>query len=407
MHIGHLVGALSPTWGMPAGGVVNRVGVVNLKNHAAHLPWVLWGIAVAFTAGYMPYIVVSVLHDLETENLSGWARTMLLVHLVFPVVGLLLLLPALRRRGPSSFCWLVMGIVSGMMFYGSVHSSAVLGAGLIGSRARHPLLLVLGANVVAVTLAWFTAPIPEVRNDWFAPIPGFIGLLSATLLGMVLRGQQELADARVAQSRAEERARISREMHDSLAHRLSLISLHATVLESRRDLAPEVVASTARTIQTMIAEAGKELRQILHVLHDDGSGATPVVTWAEVERDLQRQRDGGLQLEVRVAPDWVAGFEQADADVRHAVLRTVEEVLSNARRHGDGCAQVDFEVRGERLVVRCVNRAGRVVAPGPGHGRGLPGLRERLRLCGGRFEVARSSGWFTVVAEFPRGKEEG
>ena len=51
--------------------------------------------------------------------------------------------------------------------------------------------------------------------------------------------------------------------------------------------------------------------------------------------------------------------------------------------------------------MRCGNRAGRVVAPMPGHGLGLPGMRERLRLCGGRFEVERAAGRFTVVAEFP------
>ena len=76
---------------------------------------------------------------------------------------------------------------------------------------------------------------------------------------------QELTDARVARARSEERAHISREMHDSLAQRISLISLHAAALASRPDLDAERTAHTASTIRTMAAEAGKELRQILHV----------------------------------------------------------------------------------------------------------------------------------------------
>ena len=378
---------------------------MNLKDHPSRLPWALWGIAVAVTASYLPHLVGFVWEQLGTRSLPGWASAMLVVQLASPVVGLGLLVPALRRPGPGSIGWLPIVVVSGMLNFGSVHPAAVLAAGLIGLWARRPLLVILGAGVVGLALAWLIAPLPEERYNWFAPATASISLSSSVLLGMLLRGQQELADARVAQSRAEERARISREMHDSLAHRLSLVSLHATALGSRTDLAPEVVARTARTIQTMASEAGRELRQILHVLHDDGSAAAPVVTWADVERDLRRQRDAGLALEVRVEPGWVAQFEAADASTRHAVLRVVEEMLSNAGRHGDGAAEVLFEVGQGRLTVRCGNRAGRVVAPMPGHGLGLPGMRERLRLCGGRFEVERAAGRFTVVAEFPLRQE--
>lgn len=365
------------------------------------MPWVLWGIAVAVTAGILPYPVTEVLREIAARGLSDEVVVLLLTHLMFPVIGLGLMVPALRRPGLGGLGWLVAGVLSGMMFFGSLFPSAVLGAGLIGMWHRRPLCIIGVTAAVGAVLAWFVTPFREDRGDWFALVSMSIYLFSATLLGMVLRGQQELADARVAQSRAEERARISREMHDSLAHRLSLISLHATALGNRTDLAPEVVAATARTIQTMTAEAGRELRQILHVLHDDGAEATPVVTWADVERDLQRQRDGGLRLEVRVAPGWEADFEAADTSISHAVLRVVEEMLSNARRHGDGEATISFEAGQGGLVVRCHNRAGHLNPPAPGHGLGLPGMRERLRLCGGRLEVERSAGRFTVVAEFP------
>lgn len=374
---------------------------MNIKDHASRMPWVLWGIAAAVTAATLPYLVTGVSGEIAAGALSDGAKVLLVIHMVFPAVGLVLLVPALRSPGPDGLGWLVAGVLSGMMLFGSLFPTAVLGAGLIGMRNRRPLHVVGITAAVGAGLAWFVTPIPEDRDDWFALVPLMIGLCSATLLGMLQRGQQELADARVAQSRAEERARISREMHDSLAHRLSLISLHAAALGNRTDLAPEVVATTAATIHTMTAEAGRELRQILQVLHDDDSGAAPVVTWRDVTAVLQRENDGGLQVEAEVAPGWLPAFEAADARTRHAVLRSVEELLGNARQHGDGHAALSFEVTASELVLTCANRVGGVRRVLPGHGLGLPGLEERLRLLGGRFEAGATEGWFRARAEFP------
>ncbi|MDO5084035.1 MAG: histidine kinase [Arachnia propionica] len=244
-----------------------------MEKLASRLPWVLWVIAAVLTMAILPYVVDEVIHVLEERtDLPGWARPLFVSQIGAPLLGLVVLLPAVRRPRVAPA---VIAIVLGMVPLGAVLPTASLGAGLLGMRIRHPLPVVLVAGIAGAGLGWCIDPIPDLRSKWFDGVPMTLSLVSATLFGMLLRGQQQLAEARVTQSRAEERARISREMHDSLAHRLSLISLHATALGNRTDLAPDVVARTAATIQTMTAEAGRELRQILQVLHDDDSGRPP------------------------------------------------------------------------------------------------------------------------------------
>ena len=233
-------------------------------------------------------------------------------------------------------------------------------------------------------------------------------LRSASREARLIRTTQE---ARIAQSRAEERSRISREMHDSLAHRLSLVSLHAGALQTRTDLDLGSVSKIAGSIHTLAADSGRELRQILAVLHDDGSADGARATWSDVEDVLSWEREAGQQIDLHLAGSWAESFEAADARSRHAVLRTIEELLTNARRHGaGGVVRLDCEVEasdglsddGAALVVRCVNDCPSTPRPAaPGGGLGLEGLRERLRLLGGELHVSQRTEQFIVMAAVP------
>ena len=237
-------------------------------------------------------------------------------------------------------------------------------------------------------------------------------LRSASREARLIRTTQE---ARIAQSRAEERARISREMHDSLAHRLSLISLHAGALQTGTDLDLGSVRRIAGSIHTLAADSGRELRQILAVLHDDGSADGARATWSDVEEVLAHEREAGQEVDLHLAESWADSFEAADARSRHAVLRTVEELLTNARRHGaGGVVRLDCEVEASdgpdddggdgaaALMVRCVNDCPSTPRPtAPGGGLGLEGLRERLRLLGGELHVSQRTEQFIVMAAVP------
>lgn len=369
---------------------------------ARRIQWLLWGASAIATAIFLLDMAISLnadLHALHHER-TWWETLWFWMQMVSPIAAQFLLLPAFRRRGlllPAACMFL------SVLLPGGFHVPAFVAAVLLGTRTKAwSLPVALGSQVVGTALGLAVSPFPWRWADWWTELPYLVYTVTAVLLGILLTNHQELTEARVARARSQERARISREMHDSLAQRISLISLHAAALASRPDLDAEQAARTAGTIRAMAAEAGHELRQILHVLHDDGSGDESAVVWSDVTRAIDQYREAGLEIRVSTDPDWERAFDRAGAAVRHAVLRTVEEALANARRHGSqGSAQLNFETSGSALVVQCANPASTPALPLPGHGLGLPGLRERMRLLGGRLSLVREAGIFTLRAELP------
>lgn len=373
---------------------------------ARRIQWLLWGASAIATAIFLLDIAVSLnadLHALHHER-TWWEALWFWMQVVSPIAAQFLLLPAFRRRGlllPAACMFL------SVLLPGGFHVPAFVAAALLGTRSKAwSLPIALGSQVVGTALGLAVSPFPWRWADWWTELPYLVYTVTAVLLGILLTNHQELTEARVARARSQERARISREMHDSLAQRISLISLHAAALASRRDLDAEQAARTAGTIRAMAAEAGHELRQILHVLHDDGSGDEAAVVWGDVARTIDHYRETGMDIRLNTGQDWERSFNEAGAATRHAVLRTVEEALANAHRHGsESSAQLNLETGGAVLVVECINPVARPTLPQPGHGLGLPGLRERMRLLGGRLSLAREAGVFTLRAELPAGRK--
>jgi signal transduction histidine kinase len=220
--------------------------------------------------------------------------------------------------------------------------------------------------------------------------------------GMFLRGRRQSRQERVRHAEAEqqlrveqvrhaERTRIAREMHDVLAHRISLLSLHAGALEFRPEASPEEVARAAAVIRASAHQALEDLRAVIGVLRDGTDGEAPQPpqpTLAALDGLLEESRAAGMRLhaDVRIADLAVV----PDAIGRHA-LRIVQEALTNARKHA-ATAAVDLRVEGgpgEGLAIEVRNRAP-VLAAGepeiPGSGTGLVGLAERATLSGGHLE---------------------
>ena len=196
---------------------------------------------------------------------------------------------------------------------------------------------------------------------------------------------------RIEQVRYGERTRIAREMHDVLAHRISLLSLHAGVLEFRPDAPPEEVARAAAVIRASAHQALEDLRAVIGVLRDgpDGPGPEPPQpTLAALPGLLEESRAAGMRIQAEVGlPDLAA---VPDAIGRHA-LRIVQEALTNARKHATA-APVELRLDGApghglTIEVRNPTPALATAEPKiPGTGAGLLGLAERATLSGGRFE---------------------
>ena len=231
---------------------------------------------------------------------------------------------------------------------------------------------------------------------------GVLGTAVIVAWGMFLRGRRQTQrerrrraeveeQLRVEQIRHAERTRIAREMHDVLAHRISLLSLHAGALEFRPDAPPEEIARASAVIRASARQALEDLRAVIGLLRDGSDGEPPQPpqpTLAALPGLLEESRVAGMRLHADVRlPDLAA---VPDAIGRHA-FRIVQEALTNARKHAPS-APVDLRVEGapgERLTIEVRNAARALTASGvaiPGSGTGLVGLAERTTLSGGHLE---------------------
>jgi signal transduction histidine kinase len=272
-----------------------------------------------------------------------------------------------RRAGPIAALAAVLQPI-----YLAIYSS---------SSSPYLVALVLSWLVIGVVLTW-----------------GMF-VRSRRQLVLSLRDRAERAETeqqlRVEQVRAAERARIAREMHDVLAHRISLLSLHAGALEFRPDASPEEVARAAGVIRTSAHQALEDLRAVIGVLRDSPGDAPepPQPTLADLPALIEESRAAGM----RVAHEWRLPAEPSPPDsLGRNAYRIVQEGLTNARKHARGSA-VDLIVSGAPdvgLEIEIRNRlpVGALAGPSgiPGAGTGIIGLTERASLAGGRLEHGRT-----------------
>ncbi|BCL15920.1 sensor histidine kinase [Micromonospora sagamiensis] len=226
-----------------------------------------------------------------------------------------------------------------------------------------------------------------------------------------LRERAERAEAeqqlRVTQARQVERTRIAREMHDVLAHRISLLSLHAGALEYRPDAPTEEVVRAAGVIRSSAHAALQDLREVIGVLRAepcDVEPERPQPTLGDVPALVDESRTAGVRVDLR---DRVDRAGEVPPAVGRSAYRIVQEGLTNARKHAPGAAiSVDLAGGpGEGLTVEIRNRWPLGERPDPqipGTGTGLVGIAERVHLAGGRLTHGRdTSGDFRLAAWLP------
>jgi signal transduction histidine kinase len=224
-----------------------------------------------------------------------------------------------------------------------------------------------------------------------------------------LRGRAEQAEAELAlrsdQARLAERTRIAREMHDVLAHRISLIGLHAGGLEVRPDAGPEVVERSAALIRQTARSALEDLRGVLGVLRADTSAGGADLAPQPLLRDVPRLVASSSAAGVGVTLiDELPDIQIGEVTGR-TVYRVVQEALTNVHKHARDAATRVLLTGGpaEGLVVEVVNvRPVSAETLLPGAGVGLVGLRERVELAGGTLDAGPTpAGGWQVRAWFP------
>lgn len=221
----------------------------------------------------------------------------------------------------------------------------------------------------------------------------------------VRHAEAQVLESRVEQARQAERAQITRELHDTLAHHLSLVSIHAGALEYRDDLTPEQTRAAAGAVAEAARSAGADLRVALGVLREGEVAPEPVPDLNDLAALLDQLPPGAAQLVVR-PPLTSADLTSLSALASRHLYRIAQECLTNARKHAPG-ACVNLTISGEvgaGVVLEARNRTD-VSASRPagiaGSGLGLVGLAERTRLAGGGSRVQNGDGEFTLTAWVP------
>jgi signal transduction histidine kinase len=202
---------------------------------------------------------------------------------------------------------------------------------------------------------------------------------------------------------AVERTRIARELHDDVAHHLTALIVRAQAAERVAATRPEVAVSSVGWIAETARAALTSMRRTVTVLRDGDAPAslTPNPSLDDLAAIVARVEQAGL--DVRVDVD--AALPAVEPQVQHAVVRVVQESLTNVLRHASArIAVVSLQPVDHGIAVTVEDDGVGVdpqqIRPGPGHG--LVGMRERAASCGGRFGVDRSTlGGWRVQAWFP------
>jgi signal transduction histidine kinase len=296
--------------------------------------------------------------------------------------GLVVLFNAAIRCNRRDLIWIIVASLAGSVVYSLLYATS-------GPDLRDQL--VFGTLLFGFTVGW--GLFVRVRRD-------LVGQLHERAARLESEGR-----LRAEQARSAERERIAREMHDVLAHRLSLLSLHAGALEFRPGAPPEEIAATAGVVREAAASALEELRDVVGVLREgtDSETRRPQPTLADLPTLIEESRAAGMRIEAEL--DLPADGEDPGA-VGRTAFRVVQEGLTNARKHAPGALVRARVAAGEdalRIEVR--NRAPLRPAQAPalpGAGSGLIGLGERVELAGGelRTEVAEG-GDFVLAATLP------
>jgi signal transduction histidine kinase len=329
----------------------------------------------------------------------------------------------LRRSHPWPVGVAVIGV--------SAFSSMAAGAALIAAytvAVQCPLRRLVGIAALSLTASAIYASLYGKTGSYsFSDL--LIGVLFTGLAigwGLFARARRELVMSlndrarrveaeqrdRVEQARRAERTLIAREMHDVLAHRLSLLSVHAGALEFRPDAPPEEIERAAGVIRDSAHAALEELREVIGLLREldpesDDGPEPPQPTLADVPALVDESREAGMEVRMKLELDEPEAVPVATG---RTVYRVVQEGLTNARKHAPG-SLVDVEIGRDdagQLTAAVVTRprvgtiAQQAAAPLPGAGSGLVGLGERVTLAGGRLAHGHTvGGGYALRATLP------
>ncbi len=313
-----------------------------------------------------------------------------------PLLTLLFTIPlALRRRWPMAVLLAVfLGIaIANQAAYAEV-ASAGIAAYAVGAHARWRLSGLIELALIGALAA-------AIINGGLPTLPAYLGpiaiLLPLWLVGNAIRGGRARADELAERARrleneqrlslkaaqAEERARIARELHDVVAHSVSVMVVQAGAARHVVHETPERATESLRAVEDTGKAAMQELRRILDVLGDDNAQLDPQPDLTQVPVLVGTVREAGLPVQLEIT-----GKQRPLTPVLElTVYRIIQEALTNAVKHS-GLAPtlvaIDYQPNELKLEISC---DGPVPPQATSGGRGIAGMNERVALVGGRLEA--------------------
>jgi signal transduction histidine kinase len=325
---------------------------------------------------------------------------------------------AVIRRFPGPVIGLVLAATSVFVIFARLSWSAAAVAGWLFTVAACPVLLRRGQAILAVAamevvVLLGTLNLRANATPWDATAAEALAVIVAWGAGELLRARRQAAVEQAAAAEqlrrlserdaaARERASIARELHDVVAHHVSMIAVRAATAPYAITGLPEPGREAFGEIAEEARTALTELRVVLGVLRAPGSGRSdtaPQPRLADLHELLGRMARAGMDVDMTVT----GRQRPMPASVELCSYRIVQEALTNAGRHAPGSAvRVEVDYREAALGVRISNGPAGPVRPAASSGYGLTGLRERVEMLRGEFRAGPDGdGGFDVTALLP------
>lgn len=361
--------------------------------------------------------ITSVLEANDADLPAGWLSVLLVCATTVPL--------ALRRRYPLSVLTIVALSFTVHRWLGVAEFDmstlglflAIYSAGVYGGRWRSPVravmilpssslliydLIVIDGEVVDGDILWIRLSNIALNAVFFA-VAWWLGDASRRrrqIEADLVARTEELEVEREENARRavlDERVRIARELHDVVAHHVSVMGLQAGAARRAFGQDPDAARGALLNVEASGREAVRELHQLLGFLREDEGGAdAPQPGLDGLPALVDQVEDAGLTVDLEVE----AGLD-VPASVGLSVYRIVQESLTNSLRHGRAIrAKVEVRALDDAVSVTVDDDgAGATVNGGPSGGHGLVGMRERAALHHGRFDAGpRSEGGWRVEA---------
>jgi signal transduction histidine kinase len=318
---------------------------------------------------------------------------------------------AVRRRWPVPV--LVVTLMAEVGFHVIHRNVVVLPGTVIGLYT----VAAYCSRPVSIRAGLGTAVVLALTNFWIHDFRSWFGLstawsvlggrtaawMSGAYIGQLRARPARLAREKELQTRravAEEQARIARELHDVIAHNVSVMVVQAAAARDVFDVNPAKARAALEAIETAGREAMTELRRLLaRVRPEDGEVRLPQPGLARLDGLIEQVRAAGLPVELRIdgQPSTLSPTMELSA------YRIIQEALTNTLRHAHAShAAVTVRYHPDHLVVEVNDDGLGDAAPGANSGRGLIGMRERAALFGGSLHAGpRKGGGFVVHAHLP------